>query len=83
MATMKRSTEPDGEERKPGLTSMAGYYSKVDAIREKEFPMLQGRFTDLHVLGARDSRILQEQPILTTQAQHCAQNLSWMDSPMT
>ena len=81
MATMKPSKEPEGEERSSRATSMAGYYSKVDALREKEFPMLQGRFTEVHALGARDSRILQEQPILTTQAQHCAQSLSWMNSP--
>lgn len=74
MATLKPSKEPEGEESNPRALSMAGYNSEIDVIREKEFPMLQGRLTELQVLGARDSRILQERRILTTQAQPCTPN---------
>ncbi|KAF6232035.1 hypothetical protein HO173_009872 [Letharia columbiana] len=40
MATMKPSKKPEGEELSP--RAMADYNSEIDAIREKEFPMLQG-----------------------------------------
>ena len=43
MATMKPRDEPDSEEPNPRATSMAGYNNGIDAIREEEFPMLQGR----------------------------------------
>lgn len=43
MATMKPSKEAEGEEPNPRATSLADYNSEIDAIREKEFPMLQGR----------------------------------------
>lgn len=39
---MKPSKEPEGKQPKPDATSMAGYSSEIDAIREREFPMLQG-----------------------------------------
>ena len=47
MATMKRSEDFKGEEVETSVTRMAGYYSKTDAIRGKEFPMLQGRHAEL------------------------------------
>ena len=49
MATMRRSDEFEGEELEPSAIRMAGYYSEIDAIREKEFPMLQGRLAELHM----------------------------------
>lgn len=76
MATMKPRKEPEGEEPNPVFTSMAGYNSEIDTIKEKEFPMLQGRPPELQTLGARGSRILQERPISTTQAQLYTPNLS-------
>lgn len=75
MATMKPSNEPKGKQPKPKAISMAGYSSEIDAIREKEFPMLQGRRAEAQALGARDSRIMQERLISTTQAQRCTPNL--------
>ncbi|KAL9133628.1 MAG: hypothetical protein Q9175_005190 [Cornicularia normoerica] len=36
---MKPSKEPEGEETKP--TAIASYNNEIDAIREKEFPMLE------------------------------------------
>ena len=76
MAAMKRGKEPEGEGLDLSATSMAGYYSEIDAIREKEFPALQGKLAELHTLGASDSRILQEQPISITRAQLYTPNLS-------
>ncbi len=73
---MKRDKEPEGRELNPGATSMLGYNSGIDAIRETEFPMLQGRFAHVHKLWFRDSRTLQEQPISTTQAPLYAPNPS-------
>ena len=58
MATMRRIQEFEGEELEPSAIRMAGYYSEMDAIREKEFPMLQGRLAELHMLGFRNSRFL-------------------------
>lgn len=43
MATMKPNKEPEGEKPNPRATRMADYNSEIDAIREAEFPMLQGR----------------------------------------
>lgn len=51
MATMKPSDESEGEEPNPRAMSMAGYNTKIDAIREEEFPMLQGRLAEVLVLG--------------------------------
>ena len=67
MASMKPSKEPDGEETNP--SSIAGYNSNVDAIREKEFPMLQGRPTQVHRMGLTDLHCLQERSTSTMQAQ--------------
>ena len=72
---MKPSKEPEGKQPKPDATSMAGYSSEIDAIREREFPMLQGRRAEVQILGARDSRIMQERLISTTQAQRYTPNL--------
>ena len=60
MATMRRSEELEGEELEPNAIRMAGYYSEIDAIREKEFPMLQGRLAELHMLGSENSCLVQE-----------------------
>lgn len=73
MATMKPSKKPEGEELSP--RAMADYNSDIDAIREKEFPMLQGRLTKVPTRGPRDSRMLQERPTSTTQAQLYTPNL--------
>ena len=43
MATMRPSEKPEGEEPSLKVTSMAGYNRKIDAIRDEEFPLLQGR----------------------------------------
>ena len=43
MATMKPSKEAEGEGPNPRATNLADYNSEIDAIREKEFPMLRGR----------------------------------------
>ena len=67
MAPMKPSKEPDSEATNP--STIAGYNSNVDAIREKEFPMLQGRPTQVHRMGLRDLHCLQEPSTLTMQAQ--------------
>ena len=67
MAPMKPSKEPDGEETNPSAT--AGYNSNIDAIREKEFPMLQGRPPQVQRMGLRDSHCLQERSTSTTPAQ--------------
>lgn len=50
MATMKPSKEPDGQEPNLKAVSMAGYNSKIDAIRDEEFPMLQGRIAEEQML---------------------------------
>lgn len=42
MATMKRSKDAKGEESNQKAMIGAGYNSDIDAIREKEFPMVQG-----------------------------------------
>ena len=47
MATMKPSNEAEGEEPNPRATSLADYNSEIDAIRGKEFPMLQGRLIEV------------------------------------
>lgn len=83
MATMKPSEKPEGEEPSLKATSMTGYNRKIDAIRDEEFPMLQGRLAEVQTLGARSSCILQERLISTTQAQLYTPNLSWMNSPKT
>ena len=77
MATMKPIKEPEGRQgEEPNPRAMAGYNSEIDAIREKEFPMLKGMLTKVQTLGSRDSRILQVQPTSTTQAQRYTPNLS-------
>ena len=58
MATLRQSEEFEGEELEPSAIRMAGYYSEIDAIREKEFPMLQGRLAELRMLGSRNSHFL-------------------------
>ena len=60
MATMRRSEEFEGEELGSSAIEMAGYSSEIDAIREKEFPMLQGVLAELHTLGSRINVSLQE-----------------------
>ena len=52
MATMRRSEEFEGEELGSSPFEMAGYSSEIDAIRENEFPMLQGMLAELHKLGS-------------------------------
>lgn len=49
MATMKSGEEAEGEVPKPRAMSMAGYNNEIDAIREEEFPMLQGRLAELQI----------------------------------
>ncbi|KAL9069083.1 MAG: hypothetical protein Q9161_005730 [Pseudevernia consocians] len=39
---MRPSEKPEGEEPSLKITSMAGYNRKIDAIRDEEFPLLQG-----------------------------------------
>ena len=73
MAPLKPSKEPDGEETSP--STIAGYNNNVDAIREKEFPMLQGRPTQVHRMGLRDLHCLQERSTSTMQAQLYTPNL--------
>lgn len=52
MASVKQGKEPEGEGLDPNATSMGGYYTKmIDVIREREFPTLQGRLAELHMLG--------------------------------
>lgn len=51
MASVKQSKKPEGEGLDPDASSMGGYYSKIDSIREEEFPTLQGRLAELHTLG--------------------------------
>ena len=55
MATMRRSEEFEDEGLEPSSIRMVGYYSEIDAIREKEYPTLQGRLAELLMLGSRDS----------------------------
>lgn len=55
---MKPSKEPEGEETKP--TAIASYNSEIDAIREKEFSILEGRLLQVQLLWLGDSRLLQE-----------------------
>ena len=84
MAAMKRSKEPDGDVPNSRVASMAGYNSEIDAIREEEYPMLQGEISYLLLGGVRDSSyILQDQPISTTPARRYTPNLSWTNSPKT
>lgn len=47
MAALKPREEPQGEQPNPRATSVAGYNSNIDAIREKEFPMLQGKLSEV------------------------------------
>ena len=83
MAALKPREELQGEQPNPRATSMAGYNSNIDAVRDKEFPMLQGRLSGVQILGARHLRILQERPISTTQAQLYIPSLSLKSSPKT
>ena len=54
MATMRRSEELEDEEMGSSAIEIAGYSSDIDAIREKEFPMLQGMLAELHMLGSKN-----------------------------
>ena len=58
MATMKRSKDARSEQSNQSATIGAGYNRDIDAIREKEFPMVQGRLAEILVLEMRDSLIL-------------------------
>lgn len=52
MATMSTDNETDGEYSRP--ENMAGYNTNVDAIREIEYPMLQGRRSTLIISQKRE-----------------------------
>ena len=67
MATMKISKEPVSEETTP--REKAHYNSEIDAIREKEFPMLQGMLAEVKSLKLNGSNILQKPSTSTTRAQ--------------
>ena len=49
MATVKPGEEAEGEVPNLRATSMAGYNNRIDAIREEEFPMLQGMLAELQI----------------------------------